>query len=34
MEAVVRMVGTDEVEVERLLRDGLLECDCGGELRP
>lgn len=28
------MVGTDDVEVERVLRAGLLECGCGGELRP
>jgi hypothetical protein len=28
------MVGTDDVEVERVLRAGLLGCDCGGELRP
>jgi hypothetical protein len=28
------MVGTDDVEVERVLRAGVLECDCGGELRP
>ena len=28
------MVGTDDVEVERVLRAGLLECDCGGVLRP
>lgn len=28
------MVGTDEVEVERVLRAGLLGCDCGGVLRP
>lgn len=27
------MVGTDEVEVERVLCAGLLECDCGGVLR-
>ncbi len=33
-EALVRMVGTDEVEVERVLRVGLLVCDCGGVLRP
>lgn len=30
----MRMVGTDEVEVERALHVGLLECDCGGVLRP
>lgn len=30
----MRMVGTDDVEVERALRAGLLECDCGGRLRP
>ena len=28
------MVGTNEAEVERVLGAGLLECDCGGELRP
>lgn len=28
------MVGTDDVEVERVLRAGLLRCDCGGRLRP
>lgn len=28
------MVGTDDAEVERVLRGGLLECDCGGVLRP
>lgn len=28
------MVGTDDVEVERVLRAGLLGCDCGGVLRP
>lgn len=28
------MVGTDDVEVDRVLRAGLLECDCGGQLRP
>lgn len=28
------MVGTDSVEVERVLRAGLLGCDCGGQLRP
>lgn len=28
------MVGLDEAEVERVLRAGLLECDCGGRLRP
>lgn len=28
------MVGTDDVEVERVLRAGLLVCDCGGCLRP
>jgi hypothetical protein len=28
------MVGTEEAEVERVLRAGLLECDCGGRLRP
>ena len=30
----MRMVGTDDAEVERALRAGELECDCGGELRP
>lgn len=30
----MKMVGTDDVEVERVLRAGLLECDCGGCLRP
>ena len=30
----MKMVGTVEVEVERVLRAGLLECDCGGVLRP
>lgn len=33
-EALVRMVGTEDVEVERVLRCGLLECECGGVLRP
>lgn len=28
------MVGTDDVEVERVLRAGFLECECGGVLRP
>jgi hypothetical protein len=30
----VRIVGTDDVEVERALRGGRLECGCGGALRP
>ena len=33
-EALVRMVGTDDGEVERVLRAGLLGCGCGGVLRP